>query len=250
VEPSDKLLSKIIDLLDQQGKLICYCAGFELGKWRLEPLSRHLIAWLPAAILRPHEVPPHVGDWFQSARAAAMRFFKDVDPTKRGEIGELLLHIICRQEFDTFPTLGKLFYKSATNDTVKGFDLVHSRYFEAQDKLELWLGEAKFYSDGKQAVYAAVASINEHLKSGFLQQEKALIGPLLRKDTPGYNKLKWIFNDNTSLDELVDRIVIPTLVTFDSKHAKRYPGDLAIYRTAVEAEIRDELSPETSSKNG
>ena len=151
MEPSDTLLTKIIDLLAEQEKFVCYCAGFELGKWRLEAFSRHLIAWLPAAILRPHEVPPNVGDWFQSARAAALQFFKDVDSTKRGEIGELILHIICRQEFDTFPTLGKLFYKSATNENVKGFDLVHTRYFEKEDKLELWLGEAKFYSDGRQA---------------------------------------------------------------------------------------------------
>lgn len=237
MEPSDKLLTKIIDLLSQQEKLVCYCAGFELGKWRLEPFSRHLIAWLPSAILRPHEIPPNVGDWFKSARAAALRFFKDVDPTKRGEIGELILHIICRQEFNTFPTLGKLFYKSATNENVKGFDLVHTRYFKDEDKLELWLGEAKFYSDGKQAAYAAVTSITDHLKHGFLQQEKALIGPLLRKDTPGYDKLKSIFSDTASLDEIVSRLVIPTLITFDSKHAKRYPGDPTTYRRAVEVEI-------------
>ena len=61
----------------------------------------------------------------------------------------------------------------------------------------------------------------------------------MRKDAPGYEKLKWIFSDNVSLDEIVSRLVIPTLVTFDSKHAKRYPGDHAAYRRAVEIEIRE-----------
>lgn len=237
MEPSEQLLSKIVDLAKQPEKLICYCAGFEAGKWRVEHLSRHLISWLPAAVLRPDEFPANVGDWPAAARQAAFRFFQDVDPAKRGELGELLLHILCRIEFDTHPTLVKMFYKSATNDVVKGFDLVHTKYDAGRDRLELWLGEAKFYSDGKAAARAAVASIRDHLQAGFLKQEKALIGPLLRKDTPGYDKLRWLFSDTVPIDEIIDRIVVPTLVTFDSSHVLSFCGDHEQYNREIASEV-------------
>jgi hypothetical protein len=216
-EPSVGLINRIHDDL-AQARSICVCAGFDLGKWRLEPLSRHLIAWMPRFALRPEDDPPHIGDWMEWVRAAAQRFFsKTVDPSLRGEIGELLLHIICRQQFQTYPSLSKVFYKSATNDVVKGFDLVHTKYDEDKDEIELWLGEAKFYRDGKKAISEAIASINSHLTHGFLQQEKALVGPLISQHTPGYKKLQWMFEDGTSLDEIVDRMIVPILITYDSK---------------------------------
>jgi hypothetical protein len=237
MEPTEIILKKIIDLAENPEKLICYCAGFELGKWRCAALSRHLISWLPAAILRPDEYPANLGDWPSAARKAAFRFFQQVDPAKRGELGELILHIICRLEFNTHPTLAKMFYKSATNDVVKGFDVVHTKYYPETDEIELWLGEAKFYSDGYSAAKAAITSIAGHLEQKFLQQEKALIGPLLRQDTPGYHKLAWMFNDSVPLDEIVNRLVIPTLVTFDSEHVKNFCGDYLQYANEIQAEI-------------
>jgi hypothetical protein len=130
-----------------------------------------------------------------------------------------------------------MFYKSATNDVVKGFDLVHTKYYAETDDIELWLGEAKFYANGHSAAKAALASIIAHLERNFLQQEKALIGPLLPKDTPGYHKLAWMFNDSVPLDEIVNRLVIPTLVTFDSDHVKNFCGDYQQYVKEIEAEI-------------
>jgi len=58
---------------------------------------------------------------------------------KRGEIGELLLHVICREVFKTYPAITKYFYKDSANNTVKGFDAVH--VVVGGDGLELWLGE-------------------------------------------------------------------------------------------------------------
>jgi hypothetical protein len=192
---------------------------------------------MPRFALRPEDDPPHIGDWMDWVCAAAQRFFsKAVDPSLRGEIGELLLHIICRQQFHTYPSLSKVFYKSATNDVVKGFDLVHTKYYEPTNEIELWLGEAKFYRDGKKAISEAIASVNSHLTHGFLQQEKALVGPLISPSTPGYEKLQWIFDDGTSLDEIVDRMIVPVLITYDSKAVSNYKNKY-IYLSEILSEM-------------
>jgi hypothetical protein len=84
----------------------------------------------------------------------------------------------------TFPAVSKLFYKTATNDVVKGFDLVHTK-LNADDTLEIWLGEAKFWKKGVPAVRDAIRSIKKHLELGFLEAEKILVGPKVSPETPG-----------------------------------------------------------------
>jgi hypothetical protein len=171
-----------------------------------------MLDWVPEFALRADEFAPNltVAQVNQMMEDGAKRIYENTDGDTRGEIGELLLHICCRQVMNTFPAVSKLFYKTATNDVVKGFDLVHTRL--DGESLEIWLGEAKFWSDGKRAVRDAIKSITKHLELGFLTAEKILVGPKISSKTPGYDKLQWIFDANTSLDEIFDRMVIPVLV--------------------------------------
>jgi len=56
---------------------------------------------------------------------AARHIYKTKKTESRGEIGELILHIACVQEFGASPVLLKLALKTSSNDTVKGYDGVH-----------------------------------------------------------------------------------------------------------------------------
>jgi hypothetical protein len=94
---------------------------------------------------------------------AAERIYKTEKSAHRGEIGELLLHAICRQFSGTFPAISKIYYKDSSNDVVKGFDLVHTRLEQTTGELQLWLGEAKFYTSGTKAIADTIASIRKHL---------------------------------------------------------------------------------------
>ncbi|MFX8000731.1 Hachiman antiphage defense system protein HamA, partial [Acinetobacter baumannii] len=87
---------------------------------------------------------------------------------------EIALHAICREYFGTIPVAPRVFYKSSSNDPVKSFDLVHAR-FPSPETFQIWLGEAKFYADGPQAIAAAIASIKSHIERGFLTREKLLL---------------------------------------------------------------------------
>jgi hypothetical protein len=215
-----------IEKLEVSPSFRAMCPGFEQKKWRAKRLARHLLNWLPEFALRIEEFAPElsVEKVNQMMEDAAKRMYANTEGKTRGEIGELLLHICCRQIAGTFPAVSKLFYKTATNDVVKGFDLVHTR-LQLDDTLEIWLGEAKFWEKGAPAIRDAIRSIRGHLESGFLEAEKTLVGPKMSPETPGYEQLQWIFDADTSLDEIFDRMVVPVLIAYDSATTASWTED-------------------------
>jgi hypothetical protein len=220
-EPKAKLLSLVADGDDEGLHWQIYCAGFNEKGWRKKELAMHLISWLPAIVLHPTAEPPEFGDWSQKLSQAARHVFATKNVDSRGEIGEILLHIICRQNFRTYPTIFKLFYKTASNDVVKGFDLIHTNYCESADEIEIWLGESKFYKSLGRAITDAVESINTHLTEDFLDAEKALVGPKINPGVPGYEKLKYLLEDiSVNASELKKHLIIPIFVTFNLKEIK------------------------------
>jgi uncharacterized protein DUF1837 len=237
-QPKPFLVSRFSDI-QQNPKLNCVCPGFELKKWRVERLAAHLLDWLPDFAIRHDDLPENIENitnYRKLIETAARRVYEIEKSDNRGEIGELLLHIICRQFSETFPTVSKVYYKSSSNDFVKGFDLVHTRYNRSTDELELWLGEAKFWSSGSEAITAAIRSITNHLDEGFLTSEKILLGGKVSRDTPGYRKLEWLFERDTPLDRIFERLVIPILIAYNSDHTANFEDDDS-YNDALQMEL-------------
>jgi hypothetical protein len=81
-----------------------------LKKWRFERLAAHLIDWLPDFAINHADLPPsieNITDYRKLIETAAERIYKTEKSEHRGEIGELLLHAICRQFSGTFTDLEK-----------------------------------------------------------------------------------------------------------------------------------------------
>jgi hypothetical protein len=95
--------------LDRLPGLTAVCAGYELKAWRHEQLAGHLIKWLPEFALTYSELKSLRGYNAAEliARAARSVYMSD-KYQKRGEIGELLLHVICREVFKTYPAITSL----------------------------------------------------------------------------------------------------------------------------------------------
>jgi hypothetical protein len=206
---------------------IIACPGFDAKVWRYDRLAAHMTDWLPEFVFRPEDLPSNIENTTALRKLmerAVHHLYTEDTKTSRGELGELLLHIVCRQFCGTFPAISKLFYKTSSNEFVKGFDIAHVREDKSKN-IEIWLGEAKFYQDGPSAVREAVASVNTHLKRGFLKSEKVLLGGKISPETPGYEKLQWIFDQDTPLDEIFSRIVIPILIAYDSDSCSKYLDD-------------------------
>jgi hypothetical protein len=153
-----KLLQRIVDLPGNH-RTIALCPDFEIGSWRYKMLAEHVFDWLPDVALRPKERMALLYEPNKTLARSCRRLFDTEDPSKRGEIGEVLLHAVCRQEFGTTPFVARLFYKMRSNDSVTSIDVVHVFHNEEDKKLELWLGEAKLYDNVQSARYQAYNSI-------------------------------------------------------------------------------------------
>ena len=190
--------------------------GYECSQWRYEAFSNYLFNWLiefttPFSDLQKF----NPANGMEMIRRAAEVVYSTDEYKRRGEFGELMLHAILRELFDTEPIANKLFFKSAVNDTVKGFDSVHARANE-DGSLELWLGEAKFYSDITQAVNSVAYELSDHFQKDKLREEFMCIGKIVDRNWEHAEKVLRLFSQNTSLDDVFKIVCVPVLLTYES----------------------------------
>lgn len=168
-------------------------------------------------------------------RSAAKRVYDSKKFSNRGEFGEILLHAAIRQVFDSLPAVSKIYYKSSNNDTVKGFDAVH--IVGPPDDLELWLGEAKFYTDISRAISDVVAELQNHLETDFLRDEFALIVNKIDPKWPHAEVIRKLLQPEISLDDVFQRVCIPVLLTYNSPCVSTHSVCDINYSKAFEHEI-------------
>lgn len=195
-----------------------YCAGFELGQWRCQPFASHLIEWLPDYALKEDELVLNHGNAYVKLCQAAVRVYTSSHHHDRGEMGEIALHAICRDFFDTVPISPRVFYKSSSNDVIKAFDLVHARK-PADREIEIWLGESKLYKNADRAIASAINSVSTHIEQGFLKSQKLLLGPQIPKSAPNYTDIMKLFRVQSSIDEFLNAAVFVIGLFCESKAA-------------------------------
>lgn len=212
------------------------CAGYESGKWRAEQLSRYLMEWLPEFCLSHSERQSITGtNAVNQLREAAKTVYDTDKYNRRGEFGELLLHALLRETMKTEPAISKIFFKDSVNNTVKGFDAIH--VVDAPSGLELWLGEVKFYRDIGPAIADVTEELKAHFEDDYLKKEFMLITNKLDPAWSGTPKLKDLLHRNKSLDEVVTALVVPVLLTYESKTTQGYAKACAEYTQKIEAEL-------------
>ncbi|RVT82591.1 DUF1837 domain-containing protein [Rhodobacteraceae bacterium CCMM004] len=214
-----------------------YCAGFELSEWRCDGLADNLMEWITDYALKSDELrnSNHTNNYVR-LKQAATRVYISENYKRRGEVGEIAAHAICRTYFDTIPIAARVNYLSASNDPVKAFDLVHVRYVNDGD-IELWLGEAKFFKTRSSAISDAITSIESHITAGFLKNEKLLLGPQVSDDIPHSAKIKELLASETSLDDLFSNAVFPVLIAANSGATKKNTEPCEKYKTGVAKEM-------------
>lgn len=224
-----------------------YCAGFELEEWWCDGLADNLIEWIIDYALKSDELVTlnHTNSYVRLKQAAA-RVYTSPKYERRGEVGEIAAHAVCRKYFGTIPIAPRVNYLSASNDPVKAFDLVHVRYTDADD-VELWLGEAKFFKNRSDAIKEAIGSIKSHITRGFLTNEKLLLGPQVSNDIPHSEKIKELLSSEVSLDKLIRKAVFPVLIAADSDAAREHTEVSSAYVAQVKAELVDIWSKVTAS---
>lgn len=232
----DSFLNIIFHDVNESGDDLALCAGFERGQWRNDQLADHMMEWLPEFALEYSELI-EIGhaNALRMTKKAAKIVYQTEKYGLRGEFGELLLHIAIRQVYETLPAVSKIYYKSAVNETVKGFDAVH--VVRKNNGLELWIGETKFYENITKAIYDVSKEIIDHLETDYLRSEFILIKNKIDPSWPEAETLKKLLHENTSLDEVFKQVCIPILLTYDSDVI----GNSGECNDEYKENVRDEL---------
>ncbi len=213
------------------------CAGYERKSWRVNQFAAHLVEWLPEFALTESELNNlNSANAVSLLRRAAQIVYQSDKFKNRGEFGELLLHAAVRQVHNSIPAISKIYYKSAVNETVKGFDAVH--VVDSEDGLELWLGEAKFYDDCTRAIRDVIAELKDHLETNYLKNEFLVIGGKIDESSKHASELRRLCHPNTSLDEVFSRACIPVLLTYDSNCVNTHEACDKSYCTSFIKELK------------
>jgi hypothetical protein len=142
---------------------------------------------------------------------------------RRGEFGELVLHLLLRDFHKTIPLLSKIYFKDAFGATVHGFDAVH---IEPNTKT-LWLGESKLYKDGKAGIRALIQDIEEHFKSDYLNSEFLIVSKKLKHFDNIPEKDYWLdlMSKSSKLIDQLESINIPLLCTYNCELFNKYSDE-------------------------
>lgn len=212
-------------------------SGYEKEAFRNSELADYIIEWLPDFALPYSELEDlNSGSAIRLMKQAAKTVYTTDKYSKRGEFGEILLHALLREVFNSEPAISKIFYKTANNETVKGFDAVH--VVENGDELELWLGEVKFYKDAHAAIRDISAEIREHTENDYLRDEFLLISNKIDPKWPHREKLKKLISKRTSLDKIFKRICIPAMLTYESPCVGKNTEICEEFTTELKEEIQ------------
>jgi hypothetical protein len=254
----------IINLHISEEKLCTYFVGFDLNdnnesEYRLRELVSVLIDVIPEFAFGFHEGQNTSNTRLVTKIAdAAKAIYKikgfmdtkeiyfnggelkdDIEDKylRRGEFGELILHLLLRDFHRTVPLLSKIYFKDSMGHAVHGFDAVH---IEPSSKT-LWLGESKIYTEGKNGVSALIKDIEEHFKKDYLHEEFTLVSKKVKHLDEVPEKEYWLrlLGKSTKLSEQLKAINIPLLCTYTSDNFSKYSDEsLNEFIKDYETEVR------------
>lgn len=206
---------KVIEEKISDATLKAYHIGFEDNKFRLNPLVDILMRAITEFAFGYHEgiSIPHT-EIIEKVREAADVIYQTDKYQKRGEFGELILHVLLRDFHQTIPLISKIYFKDSQNATVHGFDAVQITMGNEYKKL--WLGESKLYKDGSAGIDELVNDIEHHVQSDFLRKEFQLLYKKLPNQIPDTEYWRNLMDKHTKLEDIFQNIVIPMVCTYSS----------------------------------
>lgn len=135
----------------------------------------------------------------------------------KGIFSELILHFILRSLKNTTPLISKIYFKDSFSHEAHGFDSVH-----VSDDNKLWLGETKFYSDGKGGIKALIEDLISHFTHDYLKDQFVIINRALSHKNPEREDWIHVLNTATRLEEKFNMIIVPLLCIYENSTVKDY----------------------------
>lgn len=195
--------------------LRAYHVGFDQNKFRLLPLVETIRKVIPEYALGYHQgnnIPlTEIVDRLQDA---AKTVYTTDKYKRRGEFGELILHLLLRDFCNSIPLISTIYFRDAPNIPAHGFDGVHITI--NGDEKKLWLGESKLYKSGIDGVTDLVGDIVKHFNADYLREQFSLITRKLPVEAPEIEHWRTLMHKYQKLDVIFSSIVIPMVCTYNS----------------------------------
>lgn len=157
--------------------------------------------------------------WYLQHDECAKAEIENLPAKRRGEFGELLLHLLLRDFKGTIPLVSKVYFKDSAGVPAHGFDAVH---ISPEDKI-LWLGESKFYVDGRAGVRELLDDLSKHFTRDFLNEQFVIIKKNLENNSIPQRDV-WIktLSSCSKLQDKINLINIPMLCTYSHDIYRRF----------------------------
>jgi hypothetical protein len=236
----EPLLDVHVHLADLTPPARGLCTGYDRGEWRNDDLAGYLFEYLPDFALRHGELGPEGHDqWVPKLVEAARSVYTTEKFERRGEFGELLLHAVIRELWASEPAVSKIYYKDGPNQTVKGFDAVHV-VLPPGEPLELLLGEVKFYRSIDKAMTDVAKELRAHFEDdAWLRSEFVAVTRKFDGSWPHTDELRELLHRRRTLDQIVSRIRVPVLLTYESPCVDANESCCEAYCEALTDEVAD-----------
>lgn len=149
--------------------------------------------------------------WYLEKDRSVENEIKKMGNSRRGEFGELILHLLLRDFKNTIPLISKVYFKDSIGIPAHGFDAVH---ITSKDEI-LWLGESKFYTDSKKGIKELIGDLENHFRREYLNEQFLIIKKNLENNSIPQRD-EWV-EKLTQCNKLSDKfktINIPLLCTY------------------------------------
>ncbi|MDF2192566.1 DUF1837 domain-containing protein [Paraflavitalea sp. CAU 1676] len=230
-------VDRVIEERINQIGLRAYHVGFDQQVFRFQPLADVIRKVIPEFAFGHHEgysVP--LEELVDRIKEAAQTVYDTDKYQKRGEFGELILHLLLRGFHGTVPLVSTMYFKDSINVPAHGFDGVQVSV-TGEDK-KLWLGESKLYKSGKEGVKELLADMKNHINNDYLRKQFMLIS----RKIPASNTeiLYWrdLLDQHTKLEDIFKSLVIPMVCTYNSELFVNHTDNTSEYFEDFESECQ------------
>ena len=135
----------------------------------------------------------------------------------KGIFSEMILHFILRNFKSTIPLISKIYFKDSNAVEAHGFDAVHI----TKNDNTLWLGETKFYNNGKRALNALIDDLKNHFIKDYLNEQFVIISRSLVQNNNLRNEWITLLGNTKTLSEKFSAIKIPLLCIYEDQFSER-----------------------------
>ncbi|RAK70563.1 HamA C-terminal domain-containing protein [Hymenobacter edaphi] len=227
----------VIDERICEPALKAYHVGFDNNKFRFLPLIDVIRRVIPEFSLGYHE-----GKGFSLTvmvdrlKEAADTVYQTDKYQKRGEFGELILHLLLRDFQNSIPLVSKIYFKDSHDVPVHGFDGVHVTINGEEKKL--WLGESKMFKTGKRGIQDLAKDIHKHVNEDYIRKEFALVSRKLPVEVPEIDYWRNLMDKHQRAQTIFSSLVIPMVCTYTSNLFNKHTDETVDYFQEFENECK------------